>query len=127
MTVLYPNPATRRIVEQAISQGKVVLWIYDGLRSLFHNPSITIGSTVGAMPAPLTTVRLWLPTSSFAGAQTDSLPLLDQRACIKGMACRPKPKTTQRRSFSLHALYSFEDRSTKHRPPHVALPTLGSR
>jgi len=41
------------LFSQRLSQGKVVLWIYDGLRSLFHNPSITIGSTVGAMPAPL--------------------------------------------------------------------------
>jgi hypothetical protein len=53
MTVLYPNPATRRIVEQALAQGKVVLWIVDNLRSLYSNPNITLGSTVGPMPAPL--------------------------------------------------------------------------
>jgi len=52
MTVLYPNPATRRIVEHAIAQGKVVLWLVDNLRCLYSNPSITSGSTVGAMPAP---------------------------------------------------------------------------
>ncbi|SRR6266436_493144 len=52
MTVLYPNPVTRRRVEQALAQGKVVLWIVDNLRSLFSNPNITLGSTVGAMPAP---------------------------------------------------------------------------
>jgi len=53
MTTLYPNPATRRTVESAIAQRKVVLWIYDGLRSLFYNPNITTGSIVGAMPSPI--------------------------------------------------------------------------
>jgi hypothetical protein len=52
MTVLYPNPATRRIVEHAIAQGKVVLWIVDSLRSLYSNPNITSGPTVGATVTP---------------------------------------------------------------------------
>jgi hypothetical protein len=53
MIVLYPNPATRRTVEQAVSQGRVVLWIVDNVKCLFSNPNITSGSPVGAMPAPL--------------------------------------------------------------------------
>jgi hypothetical protein len=53
MTVLYPNPATRRVVEQAISQGKVVLWLVDNLKCLYSNPNITSGNLVGAMPAPI--------------------------------------------------------------------------
>jgi len=52
MTVLYPNPATRRIVEHAIAQGKIVLWLVDNSRCLFSNPTITSGSTVGAMVNP---------------------------------------------------------------------------
>ncbi len=52
MPVLYPNPATRRIVEQAIADRKVILWIYDALRSLYFNPTITQGSIVGATVTP---------------------------------------------------------------------------
>jgi hypothetical protein len=51
-TVLYPNPATRRIIESAITQGKVVLWLYDSSKSLFFNPGITSGSIAGAMATP---------------------------------------------------------------------------
>jgi hypothetical protein len=52
MTVLYPNPATRRTVEQAVANNKVVLWLYDSVKCLFSNPNITSGSTVGAMVSP---------------------------------------------------------------------------
>jgi hypothetical protein len=52
MTTLYPNPATRRIVEHAVSQGKVILWLVDSSKCLYSNPNITSGSTVGAMVNP---------------------------------------------------------------------------
>ncbi len=41
--ILYPNPNTRRTVEHAIASGKLILWIYDKVRTLFHNPGITSG------------------------------------------------------------------------------------
>lgn len=51
-TLLYPNPATRRVIEQAITNNKDVLWIYDSTKSLYFNPSITVGSIAGAMVSP---------------------------------------------------------------------------
>jgi hypothetical protein len=49
---LYPSPTTRRTVEQAIANGKLVLWIYDSVRTLFYNPGITSGPTAGATVTP---------------------------------------------------------------------------
>ncbi len=50
--ILYPNPNTRRTVEHAIASGKLILWIYDKVRTLFHNPGITSGATAGAICSP---------------------------------------------------------------------------
>jgi hypothetical protein len=49
---LYPSPTTRRTIEQAIANGKLILWIYDSVRTLFYNPAITVGTTAGAMSTP---------------------------------------------------------------------------
>ena len=49
---LYPSPTTRRTIEHAIANGKLILWIYDNARTLFYNPQITVGSTAGAMVTP---------------------------------------------------------------------------
>ncbi len=49
---LYPSPATRRIVERAIANGKLILWIYDSTKTLYFNPAISVGSTVGATVTP---------------------------------------------------------------------------
>ena len=52
MVTLYPSPQTRRRIEEAIGQGKVILWIYDSQRSLFFNPAITSGAIAGAKSTP---------------------------------------------------------------------------
>lgn len=52
MTTLYPSPMTRRTIEKAIANGKLILWIYDNVRTLFYNPTITVGATAGAMVTP---------------------------------------------------------------------------
>jgi hypothetical protein len=49
---LYPGSNTRRIVERAIANGKLVLWIYDSVRTLFYNPAISPGPTAGARCTP---------------------------------------------------------------------------
>jgi hypothetical protein len=49
---LYPSPTTRRIVERAIANGKLILWIYDSVRTLYYNPAISVGSTAGATVTP---------------------------------------------------------------------------
>jgi hypothetical protein len=50
--ILYPGPNSRRTVEHAIANGKLILWIYDNARTLFYNPTITVGSTAGATVTP---------------------------------------------------------------------------
>src|SRR5690348_16601031 len=49
---LYPSPQTRRTIERAIANGKLNLWIYDNVKTLFYNPAITVGTTAGAMCTP---------------------------------------------------------------------------
>jgi hypothetical protein len=49
---LYPSPSSRRIIERAIANNKLILWIYDSARTLFYNPAITVGTTAGAMSTP---------------------------------------------------------------------------
>jgi hypothetical protein len=49
---LYPSPSSRRIIERAIANNKLVLWIYDSARTLYYNPTITVGSTAGSMGTP---------------------------------------------------------------------------
>jgi len=52
MTVLYPSPMTRRTIEQAVANHKLILWIYDNLKTLYYNPTITSGSIAGAACTP---------------------------------------------------------------------------
>lgn len=52
MVTLYPSPQTRRTIEEAIGQNKVVLWLYDSQKSLYFNPAITSGSIAGARVTP---------------------------------------------------------------------------
>ena len=52
MQTLYPNPATRRLVESAVASNKLILWIYDSSKSLYFNPGITSGSIAGAVTTP---------------------------------------------------------------------------
>jgi hypothetical protein len=49
---LYPSPQTRRTIERAIANGKLILWIYDSVRTLYYNPAITVGSTAGSTGTP---------------------------------------------------------------------------
>ena len=51
-TTLYPGPNTRRIVEHGIANNKIVLWLYDSVKSLYFNPGITRGCVAGAMVTP---------------------------------------------------------------------------
>jgi hypothetical protein len=52
MTVLYPSPMTRRTIELAIANHKLILWIYDNLRTLYYNPTISVGPLAGATCTP---------------------------------------------------------------------------
>jgi hypothetical protein len=52
MTTLYPSPMTRRTIENAIANSKLILWIYDSGRTLFYNPTITSGPTAGTVVTP---------------------------------------------------------------------------
>jgi len=52
MTVLYPSPMTRRTIEQAVANHKLILWIYDNLKTLYFNPTISVGPLAGATCTP---------------------------------------------------------------------------
>jgi len=52
MTVLYPSPMTRRAIEQAVANHKLILWICDNLKTLYYNPKITSGPLAGATCTP---------------------------------------------------------------------------
>ena len=50
--ILYPSPTTRRTVEHAVANGKLILWIYDNVKTLYFNPQISVGATAGATCSP---------------------------------------------------------------------------
>lgn len=52
ITVLYPSPMTRRTIEQAVANHKLILWICDNLKTLYYNPTITSGPLAGATCTP---------------------------------------------------------------------------
>jgi hypothetical protein len=75
MTVLYPSPMTRRTIEQAVANHKLIRWIYDNLKTLYYNPTIASGPTAGAFCTPADGGAAFAPdfivkggTDGFAGA-----------------------------------------------------------
>ena len=101
-TLLYPNPATRRIVEQAIANNKVVLWIYVTARkALFFNPGITSGTMAGATATPSDQGAAMALVSSSREAVTASPLLRGERDYIKETAYRARPRVALRLKPSL--------------------------